>query len=227
MRASVYVASVGLVLAGSVGCASKTFVRTQIDHINRKVDSLGTALEETQERVRKNEGRISDVDQKTQAAATVAQGAQRTADAANQKALAANETAAAAAARLDAVDKAGKRLVYELALSEEQGNFTFGKATLPASVKARIDALVRDLKADPKGGYFEIEGHTDNVGEASANLKLGEARADAVKRYLYEQHQIPLHRINVISFGADKPLATNKTKAGRAQNRAVVIRVLI
>jgi outer membrane protein OmpA-like peptidoglycan-associated protein len=52
-------------------------------------------------------------------------------------------------------------------------------------------------------------------------------RAEAVKRYLYEQHQIPLHRMNVISYGSDKPLAPNKTKEGRAQNRAVVIRVLI
>ena len=53
------------------------------------------------------------------------------------------------------------------------------------------------------------------------------ARAEIVKRYLYEQHQIPLHRMNIISYGEDKPLAENKTKEGRAQNRAVVIRVLI
>ena len=83
------------------------------------------------------------------------------------------------------------------------------------------------LKADPKGAYFEIEGHTDSVGNKTFNEKLGMDRAEAVKRYLYEQHQIPLHRMNVISYGSDKPLAPNKTKEGRAQNRAVVIRVLI
>jgi len=226
MRASVFVVSVGLVLIGSGGCASKGFVRTQIGQMNHKVDSLSTSIEETQERVRKNEGRISDVDQKTQAAANAALGAQRSADAANQQALAANDAAAAAAARIESVDKAAKRLVYEVVLSEQQGSFTFGKAALPGSVQARIDALVAQLKADPKGAFFEVEGHTDNVGEADANLKLGEARAEAVRRYLYERHQIPLHRINVISYGAAKPLASNKTKAGRAKNRAVVIRVL-
>jgi len=226
MRASVFVVSVGLVLIGSAGCASKGFVRTQIGQMNHKVDSLSASIEETQERVRKNEGRINDVDQKTQAATTAALGARRSADAANQLASAANDAAAAAAARIESVDKAAKRLVYEVVLSEQQGSFTFGKATLPGSVQARIDALVAQLKADPKGAFFEVEGHTDNVGESDANLKLGEARAEAVRRYLYERHQIPLHRINVISYGAAKPLASNKTKAGRAQNRAVVIRVL-
>ena len=56
--------------------------------------------------------------------------------------------------------------------------------------------------------------------------KLGLERAEAVKRYLYEQHQIPLHKMNVISYGMEKPVAPNTTKAGRAQNRRVVIRVL-
>jgi outer membrane protein OmpA-like peptidoglycan-associated protein len=51
-------------------------------------------------------------------------------------------------------------------------------------------------------------------------------RAEAVKRSLYEQHQIPLHRMNVISYGEDKPAAPNNTRDGRAQNRRVVIRVL-
>ena len=52
-------------------------------------------------------------------------------------------------------------------------------------------------------------------------------RAEAVKRYLYEKHQVPLHKINVISYGEDKPVSPNKTRAGRAQNRRVVIKVLV
>jgi outer membrane protein OmpA-like peptidoglycan-associated protein len=58
------------------------------------------------------------------------------------------------------------------------------------------------------------------------NEKLGLARAEAVKRYLYEKHQIPLHKINVISYGEEKPVAPNNTRDGRAQNRRVVIKVL-
>ncbi len=86
--------------------------------------------------------------------------------------------------------------------------------------------MITGIKADPKGSHFEIEGHTDNVGPKGANDRIGVERAETVKRYLYEQHQIPLHRMNVISYGQEKPVAPNTTKVGRAQNRCVVIRVL-
>ena len=64
------------------------------------------------------------------------------------------------------------------------------------------------------------------VVEHQTQLPRGLERAEAVQRYLYEQYQIPLHKMNVISYGEDKPAAPNKTKAGRAQNRRVVIKVL-
>ena len=139
---------------------------------------------------------------------------------------AANAVGTEANGKFDAIDKASKRLVYEVVLSEDQGNFKFGKTTLPDEAKAKIDEMVAQMKQDPKNIYLEIEGHTDNVGDKVTNEKIGLARADAVKRYLYEQYQIPLHKMNVISYGKDKPVAPNKTKAGRAQNRRVVIKVL-
>jgi peptidoglycan-associated lipoprotein len=217
----------GLAPAGPTACATKGFVKAQVSQVNQKMDTLSQSLEQTQERTRQNEGKVNDVDQKAGAAQGAALGAQTSADAAGQRALAASVAALAAEAKADAVDKASKRLVYEGVLSESEGNFKFGKALLPDAAKARIDERVSQLKADPKGVYFEIEGHTDNVGDKIMNERLGLERAEAVKRYLSEQHQIPLHRMNVISYGEDKPLAPNKTKEGRAQNRAVVIRVLI
>jgi outer membrane protein OmpA-like peptidoglycan-associated protein len=117
--------------------------------------------------------------------------------------------------------------VYTVVLSEDEGGFKFNKIELPDDAKAKIDQLVSQIKADPKGAYFEIEGHTDNVGDKAVNEKIGMERAQAVARYLYEQHQIPLHRINVISYGEDKPVAPNNTKDGRAQNRRIVIKVLV
>jgi peptidoglycan-associated lipoprotein len=86
--------------------------------------------------------------------------------------------------------------------------------------------MVSHMKADPKNIFIEIEGHTDNVGSKVYNQTLGLERAEAVKRYLYEAHQVPLHKINVISYGEDKPVAPNTTRAGRGQNRRVVVRVL-
>jgi peptidoglycan-associated lipoprotein len=212
-----------LAIGGSTACATKKFVRTSVGEVNDKVDSQGRTIEETQERVRKNEGRISDVDQKAAAAASAAQAAHDAANAAN---AAATNVGNEANTKFDAIDKASKRLVYEVVLSEDQGNFKFGKTTLPDEAKSKIDEMVAQLKQDPKNIYLEIEGHTDNVGDKAVNERIGMARAEAVKKYLYEQYQIPLHKMNVISYGEDKPIAPNKTKAGRAQNRRVVIKVL-
>jgi len=214
---------VALAIGGSAACASKKFVRTSVGEVNEKVDSQGRAIEETQERTRRNEGRISEVDSKAGAA-------QQTANNANSAAAAAHSRAEAvgseANSKFDAIDRASKRLVYEVVLSEDEGNFKFGKTVLPTEAKTKIDEMVSQLKQDPKAIYLEIEGHTDNVGDKMVNEKIGLARAEAVKKYLYEQYQIPLHKMNVISYGEDKPIAPNKTKAGRAQNRRVVIKVL-
>ena len=218
-------------VGGSTACATKKFVRTSVGEVNSKVDSLGKSLEETQERTRQNEARIIEVDQKAQAAAgqaaAAAGKAQTTADGATTAASTANSTATTAVAKADAIDKATKKLVFEVVLNEDQGNFKSGKVDLPDEAKARLDQMIAQIKADPKGAYFEIEGHTDDTGTKDLNQRLGAERAEQVKIYLYEHHAIPLHKMNVISYGQDKPVAPNKTKEGRAQNRRVVIKVLV
>jgi peptidoglycan-associated lipoprotein len=214
---------VALAIGGSTACATKKFVRTSVGEVNEKVDSQGRSIEETQERTRKNEGRITEVDAKAAAADSKAVAAN---DAAAAARSAADAVGTAANTKFDAIDKASKRLVFEVVLSEDQGNFKFGKTVLPDEAKQRLDQMVAQLKQDPKAIYLEIEGHTDNVGDKMINEKIGLERAEAVKRYLYEQYQIPLHKMNVISYGEQKPVAPNKTRDGRAQNRRVVIKVL-
>jgi len=215
-----------LVGGGSTACATKKFVTNQVGQVSTKVDSLGKSLEDTQERTKRNEARIGEVDQAATAAKGAADQASQAAMAADSKAGGAADAAKSAAERAEAVDKASKRIVYEVTLSEDSGNFKFGSAALPDEAKAKLDEMISKVLADPKGAYFELEGHTDNVGAPEVNKALGLQRAEAVKAYLYDQYKIPLHRINVISYGEDKPVGDNKTKDGRAQNRRVVIRVL-
>jgi peptidoglycan-associated lipoprotein len=212
-----------LALGGTTACATKKFVRGQVGEVNDKVESVSKSLEETQERTKANEAKIAEVDQRAQAAA---QAADTKATSAGQRADGAKTAADAANTKAESVEKASKRLVYEVVLSEDKGDFKFGKATVPDSAIGELDQLVAKLKAEPNGAYIEVEGHTDNVGPKDVNYKLGLERAENVKRYLYEHHQVPLHKINVISYGEDKPVAPNKTKDGRAQNRRVVIKVL-
>ena len=208
-----------LALGSTTACATKKFVRGEVGQVNEKVDTLTRSVEENQERTRANEARIGEVDQKAVAADQRAAGAE-------QKAAEARSAADAVNTRADAIERASKRLVYEVVLSEDKGDFKFGQAALPEASVSEIDQLVQQLKANPNGAFIEIEGHTDNTGSKDINYKLGLERADAVKRYIYETHQVPLHRINVISYGEEKPIAPNNTRAGRAQNRRVVIKVL-
>ncbi len=219
MRMFVVAAVAAALAAGSTACAKKSYVDQQVGQVNGKVEAVSKSLEETQERTKKNEAaiaeanaRIGQVDQKAVAANTAAAGARTTADTAVTKA--------------DALDKASKRILYQVTLSEGQGEFKFDSAVLPDAAKAKIDDLVKPLLTNPNGNYFEIEGYTDNIGSKDYNMKLGLDRAEAVKRYIYEQYHIPLFRMSVISYGPENPVAPNTTTAGRAQNRRVVIKVL-
>src|ERR1700759_3954382 len=80
-------------IGGSTACATKKFVRTSVGEVNEKVDSQGRAIEETQERTRKNEGRIGEVDQKAAAAAQAAAAAHDAANSANANATKVGEEA--------------------------------------------------------------------------------------------------------------------------------------
>jgi len=212
-----------LTVAVAPACATKKFVRTEVGNVNSKVDTLGGSLEETQERTRQNEERIGAVDTKAEAAGKAAADARSAADAAANEARGVETKLNG---RIETAEAGFRKLIYEVTLSEDAGNFRFGQTDLPDEARAALDMMVNQLKANPNAIWIEVEGHTDNVGDQVTNQRIGEERADAVKRYLYTQHQIPLHKINVISYGEEKPVAPNNTRAGRAQNRRVVVRVL-
>jgi outer membrane protein OmpA-like peptidoglycan-associated protein len=204
-------------------CATKKYVRTEVDAqvtaINGTIHSLQTALEETQERTRVNEEQIGQVGVAAASARHEAAEAQSTASSA---ATAVQEVGT----RVDSIETAERRLVYEVTLTEQEGNFVFGRATLPDGAAAALDAMIQDLQAHPRDVVFEIEGYTDNVGPHGTNERLGRERADTVMRYLHERHQVPLNKMNVISYGMERPVASNGSRIGRAMNRRVVIKVL-
>ena len=202
------VSIIAVSVAVAPACATNGFVREEVGAVNTRVDTLSGTVEQTQQRVGQNETGIGAVDQKAEAAGKAA------------------AAASAVDGRVDAVAAAARKLVYAVTLNEDQGNFTFGGVDLPDDARARLDQLITQLKANPQNVYFEIEGHTDNVGSAELNERLGLERAESVKVYLYEQHQVPLFKMNVISYGEERPVGENDTPEGRALNRRVVVRVL-
>ena len=224
------VSVLALAVAVAPACATKKFVRGEVGNVNTKVDTLSGSLEETQERTRKNEERIGAVDQKAEAAGQSAQDARGAADAAcGVRARKVNGRVDQVVTEVAATNAAWRRrasCVFEVTLSEDQGNFKSGKTDLPDEAKARLDEVVGQLKADTEERVHRDRGPHRQRRRSRVQPALGLERAEAVKRYLYEQHQVPLHKMNVISYGEDKPVAPNNNRDGRAQNRRVVVKVL-
>jgi len=192
------------------GCAKKSYVQREVGEINKKVDAVSAEVEKTQQRVQQNEVRIDSVDKSAQSGINEAKG-----------------SAAAAMSRAQEAEKAAKgKLIYTVTLSNDKVRFPVNKAEISDEAKAMLDEAVAPLVKANRGVYFEIEGHTDSTGEAPYNFRLGEDRAMAVRDYIAKTHSVALSRLNVISYGEDKPVAENKSKDERAQNRRVVIRIL-
>ncbi len=207
---AVLVGGVALAL-GVSGCATKTYVQEQVGQASKATD---VKVGEVQKQV---EATQMDV-----AALKTSDGEQ------NAKLAQLSDTARDALARAQEAGKLAKgKFLYEVTLTDDAVKFGFDRSELSPTAKSALDAFAEKIRNENKNVYVEIQGHTDNVGSAAYNLKLGQARAETVMRYLNMQHGFPLHRMNAISYGAAKPIADNKTKDGRAQNRRVTLVVLM
>ncbi|MEH0196894.1 OmpA family protein [Caulobacter sp. CCNWLY153] len=130
---------------------------------------------------------------------------------------------------LDRATAAGKlaegKFMYSMVLSDDSVKFPTDQDALSPEAEQRLADFAAKLKEENKNVYLEIQGYTDATGEAGYNEKLGQRRADAVRKFLSRQG-VALNRMATISYGAEDPVAPNETTEGRAQNRRVVIMVL-
>lgn len=101
--------------------------------------------------------------------------------------------------------------------------FNSGRSSFKANVADKLDGIVSIMQEFPKATFL-IEGHTDSTGSKSLNNKLSEKRASAVKNYLVS-NGVDGARLETKGFGEDNPIDSNKTRAGRANNRRVEIKV--
>ena len=124
--------------------------------------------------------------------------------------------------RADAANKAAEgKFSYTPVLTDDSIKFNNQSAKLTAEAQTRLMDLVNKLKSDNKNVYVEIQGHTDSREPTS----IGRKRAEAVRQFMNQQG-VALNRMATIDYGREQPVADNKTRAGRAQNRCVVLVVL-
>lgn len=200
MRNKLWMVALALIVAlGATGCATKKYVREETGAVGTRVDEVSGQVEEAQTRLDTHERQIGETS--------------KTAQEALQRAI-------------DAGKLAEGKLLYETVLTDDKVKFGFDTSDLSPEARAAIDEFASQLKTQNAGVYIEIQGHTDSVGSEKYNEELGLLRAEAVRRYLSQQHQFPLHRINVISYGESSAVSDNSTREGRSQNRRVALVVL-
>lgn len=184
--------------------------------VGAQISEVRRDLDDSEAIVQQQGARIDAVEQTARNAFAAASSAEMAAEMAQRSADQLGNT----------LENANRRLVYEMVIDENVAGFGISQSVLPDEVRVYLDQFVADLRALPIASFVEIEGHTDATGSPSNNARLGMQRADNARRYLHEAHQLPLHKMGIISYGEDQPVAPNDTAAGRAQNRRVVLRVL-
>ena len=189
-------------ILGLTGCASKQYVGEEVSKrsasTEKRINEVESQVEATQTKVKQHDVKLAELDKSTREALERAQAAGKLAE--------------------------GK-FVYSLVLSDDAVKIPVNKHELSKEAEVKLAEFAGRLKAENRNVYLEIQGHTDATGPAQFNYKLGEARAEAVRRCLNKQG-IALNRMSTISYGKEEPVDSNKTKEGRAKNRRVVVVVL-
>src|SRR5205085_3708170 len=209
-------------MAASIGCSSKNYVRKQTTPLINKTNELDDLTA-------KNSRDIKDVDARAQAAIQQVQAKAADVDtkaqAAGKQADDAQTLANTATKRVDVLSNTVANLDNYRPVAETSVLFGFDKDNLTKKDKDALDQLASEIP-NAKGYIITVEGGTDSVGDKEYNYDLSERRANSVIQYLASKYNVPAHKIYLIGLGKDKPVATNKTAAGRAKNRRVDIRLM-
>jgi OmpA-OmpF porin, OOP family len=209
-------------MMATVGCASKNYVKQQTTPLINKTNELDDLTA-------KNSKDIKDVDARAQAAiqAVTAKTVEvdQKAQTAGQNAASAQQMADAANSRVGMLTNTVANLDNYRPVAETSVKFGFNRDNLTPKSKEALDQLAGSISGT-KGYIITLEGGTDSVGSADYNYDLSQRRANSVIQYLASKYQVPAHKIYVIGLGKDKPVETNKTSAGRADNRRVDVRLM-
>jgi OmpA-OmpF porin, OOP family len=223
------------VLFGSA-CATKKYVVGQVQtgekKLSARLDTQEAGIQTNTNQItelvslnKQNRQQIESVRNEVQVVDGKAGAATQAADQAQKIADRAQDAADLVGTRFTGLaDQFANRNHYGV-VAEKSVHFRFGESRLPSAELPALEEAARLLGADPNAVAI-LEGRTDTSGDKDYNIQLGQRRLDAVARYLVVEKDVPTYRIYRMSYGPEKPLADNRTKEGRSQNRSTVIRIL-
>jgi outer membrane protein OmpA-like peptidoglycan-associated protein len=188
-------------------------VESRAAPLEDRASNTESKLSEVEANAQRMSGQIEELAAVSNAARGGAKAAQATADAAVAGVNATNE-------RISALDDYEPQTVTAV-------NFRTGSSILRPDEKTKLDEIATKA-LNAKGYVLEVSGFADATGSIARNRALSQRRADAVIRYLVENHSIPLRRIvTPYGYGELNPVAENTSREGRAQNRRVEVKLLV
>lgn len=195
------------------------------DH-SKDIDGLTTDLSRTKERVTDADAKAVAAGQSAQRAGERADNAQKAADGAQSAAKSAQTAADRSLQRADVIEKNMVAMNKFDMVKSVTVLFPINQAKLSDDAKAELDEIAK--MAEGKDRYvIEVQGFTDKTGSPLTNEQLSQARADSVARYLANEHKIPVRSITTLGSGYALPVADDKTRDGRKQNRRVEVRLFV
>jgi OOP family OmpA-OmpF porin len=216
------IAAALLLPLATVGCASKKFVRNSVQPLEAR---LGTVEQKSSA----NANDIRDLDQKTEKgiadAQKAADQAAGQASKADQDAQSANQLAQKGVDQALQVKEDLNNIDKFQPVTTETVLFAFDRSVLTDQGKQKLDELAQKVQSMPHY-VIQVQGFTDATGPEQYNLVLSQRRADAVVRYLTMEHKIPLVRIYKLGYGEESPVASNKNREGREENRRVDVTLM-
>jgi len=231
--------AVTLALSGALlttGCATKKWVRQQTTPIQAKVDQVGEQTTQQGQALETTKGQLSTdikgVDERAQSGISAAQERASAAESRAGEAMSRAETANQGVARnnesINNLRGSLQQVVANLDDYQPKGEavvmFKFDSAKLTDEARDQLDQLVAGKNA-MKRYFIAVQGFTDKVGSEDYNAALSRRRADAVVQYLVAQHDVPVYRVHMIGLGEQKLADEGKTRASRAKNRRVEVRI--
>lgn len=222
-KLALFIAALATTLVAS-GCATKEYVHEYVQGQLKPVQDRLSALEQ---RAETSDGSQKRMDAQMRALGGRMDQAEASLKAHDERIAALSKTAREALERAVAAGKLAEgKLLYEVVMTQDTLRFTSEQASLSKEAKAALDEFAARIKAEGKPVFIEIQGHTDSLGSAAYNERLGLMRAEAVRSHLHRKGGLPLARMSAISYGHTEPVADNRTREGRKQNRRVVLVVL-
>jgi len=203
----------------AAGCATKGYVRSQVQPGNTKVDHV---QQQSQQQIKDTNSKLDQTNQQLSDTQKTLSATTETANSADSRSTSALNGVKQNAGQINDLNGFATNLDAYKSTDQTVVHFAFNKSQLSDADKAELDKLASEVQGQNRY-LITLKGFTDQSGPSSYNFELSRRRADSVIRYLVAQHNIPVYLIHMVGMGKEDLINDGKTRQDRADSRRVEV----